>query len=256
MIQIAKKIACLALLGIAASFGQNLCPRFLLDSAMVVNIEGRFINIQHSRASVDIEWRHHPEALDTFFVNLPDQAPYRFITAGSYRYMELTEPKAKRQLGLHHLKEYIGSTPLRLDDMELLANGSFLCKDSTDKNPKTFATAFSNMWWSLTADTLPQPQEVTMKGAGKEVRTFTIGSWKEFSGIILPTLITLKSEKYSGSLWIRSAYPVSALKKDPLAQKTKAYTPGEYKGLFGKVTTKGERDIPLILKLNKELLGE
>ena len=58
--------------------------------------------------------------MDTFFVNLYDGHSFAFITSGSYRYMEIGDSKIKRQLGLHHLKETIGKTPLRLDDLELL----------------------------------------------------------------------------------------------------------------------------------------
>ena len=151
----------------ALSYGQSSCPHFLLNSAMVVNIEGFFVNQKMSRASLDVEWRHHPEALDTFFVRPPDSPQFNFITAGAYRYMEYPGQHVKRQLGTHHLKENIGETPLKLDDMELLANGQFLCRDSSMQKPNIFSTAFSMAWWSLTADTLPTPSKVTMKGARK-----------------------------------------------------------------------------------------
>lgn len=251
-----KHAAIIAACSSSASFSQDVCPKFLLDSAMVVNVEGRFINNRQSRTSIDMEWRHHPEALDTFFVNLPNQKPFTFVTAGEYRYMLLGQEKIKRQLGLHHLKENLGTTPLRLDDLELLANGAFLCKDSTSK-PNVFSTAFSNMWWSLTADTLPVPNSVTMNGARKEARTFSIGKWKDFSGASLPTLISLSGPNYSGNIWIRSAYPIAALQqKDPLAERAAKKPAPQTPDLFRKVPVSGKREIPLILKLNQELLRE
>ena len=64
---------------------------------MVVNIEGFFVNEKMSRVSLDVEWRHHPEALDTFFVNQPDVPKFNFVTAGEYRYMEFPDIKVKRQ---------------------------------------------------------------------------------------------------------------------------------------------------------------
>jgi hypothetical protein len=132
------KSAMIAIAGVAVlSQAQTSCPHFLLNSAMVVNIEGFFVNEKMSRASLDVEWRHHPDALDTFFVNQPDVPKFNFITAGEYRYMEFPDIKIKRQLGTHHLKEHIGETPLKLDDMELLANGQFLvsgCKMSHHPN--------------------------------------------------------------------------------------------------------------------------
>ena len=115
------KIIFAVALACSGAFAQELCPHFLLDKDLIVNVEGRFVNEAKSRTSMDIQWRHHPEALDTFYVSFPNAKPFRFITAGAYRYMEFENPKVKRQLGLHHLRETIGNTPLRLDDLELLA---------------------------------------------------------------------------------------------------------------------------------------
>lgn len=244
----------LLVLGTGCVFAQHVCPHLLLDSSMVVNVEGRFINEQNSRTNIDIEWRHHFDTLDTFFVNTPPRS-FTFVTAGEYRYIIYHSPKVKRQLGLHHLRENIGNTPLKLDDLELLAYGFFLCKDSTDKHPNILATAFSNMWWSLVADDLQNTSEVTMKGARKENRTFKIGAWKNFSGAILPTLVSLNSNNYTGKLWIRSAYPIEQIKNDPLAEKAKQ-NQAQKSILFRKGPVDGKREIPLILKLNQELLRE
>ncbi|MCQ2088647.1 MAG: hypothetical protein MJY93_00200 [Fibrobacter sp.] len=239
-----------------AAMGQSSCPHFLLTSPMVVNIEGHFVNAKNSRSSLYTEWRHHPESLDTFFVHLPDRPQFNFVTAGAYRYIVFPEAKIKRQLGLHHLKETIGETPLKLDDMELLANGQFLCKDPSEQKPNILSTAFSNMWWSLVADSLPQPNTVTMRGARKEARTFTIRQWKIYANEPLPTLVKLESEQYSGELWIRSAYPIQALESDPLKKNVEKRPKFEEPDLFRKIPVRGERKIPLILKLNQELLRE
>ena len=235
---------------------QSSCPHFLLESPMVVNIEGFFVNQKLSRTSLDVEWRHHPESLDTFFVRPPDSPHFKFITAGAYRFMEFSEQNIRRQLGTHHLKENIGETPLKLDDMELLANGQFLCKDSTVQKPNIFSTAFSMAWWSLVADSLPRPSRVVMNGARKEKRYFTIRQWRNYAGEMLPTLVKLESEKYSGELWIRSAYPMQTLQADPIVTNVKGKTKPEIPDLFRKIPVKGERKIPLILQLNQELLRE
>ena len=239
----------------ALSYGQSSCPHFLLSSAMVVNIEGFFVNQKMSRVSLDVEWRHHPEALDTFFVNQPDHPRFNFITAGEYRYIEFPDAKVKRQLGTHHLKENIGETPLKLDDMELLANGQFLCKDSTIQKLNVYSTAFSMAWWNLVVDSLPQPNKVTMNGTHKEKRTFSIRQWKNYSGEMLPTLVKLESDRYNGEIWIRSAYPMQTLQADPLKSNVEKAKP-PLPDLFRKIPVKGERKIPLILKLNQELLRE
>ncbi len=254
MISFKRLSALFFTIAFAQALAQNACPQFMLDSAMVVNVEGRFVNVQQSRASLDIEWRHHPESQDSFFVNLPDRKSFVFVTAGDYRFLEYRSTKVKRQLGLHHLRDNIGNTPLKLDDLELLANGLFMCQDTT-KSKKIFSTAFSNMWWSMVVDTLPRPQNVVMRGARKELRTFRIGAWKDFSGAQLPTLVSLESPDYSGSIWVRSAYPIVKQEKDPLLER--AQQPQFKKPeLFRKTLVQGERKIPLILKLNQELLRE
>lgn len=244
------------LLALTAASAQTSCPHFILEAPMVVNIEGHFVNVKKSRESIDVEWRHHPESLDTFFVNTPNRPRFNFITAGSYRYMEFPDVKIKRQLGTHHLKETIGETPLKLDDMELLANGQFLCKSPLEQKPNILSTAFSMAWWSLTADSLPTPKTVTMRGARKETRIFTIRQWKNYSGSPLPTLVKLESANYNGELWIRSAYPIQALQSDPLKKNVVKKVQPEQPELFRKIPVKGERKIPLILQLNQELLRE
>lgn len=237
-------------LACSAAFAQDLCPHFLLEKDLVVNIEGRFVNETKSRTSLDIQWRHHPQALDTFFVTFPNEKPFHFVTAGEYRYMEFENPRVRRQLGLHHLRETIGHTPLKLDDLELLANGSFLCKDTTEQPATILSTAFSNMWWSMSTNRLEEPDSIAMRGAFKELRTFRVRQWKDFSGTRLPTLVKLTSDKYQGEIWVRSAYPAVALEEDPIKPRYK----NGFNGLFRKVPGEGKRKIPLILKLNQELL--
>ena len=254
MHKIARLSAFLMAACLCQTVAQDMCPQYLLDSAMTVNIEGRFINAQKSRASLDIEWRHHPEALDTFFVNFPKREAIMFVTAGDSRYEVFSQQKVKRQLGLHHLRDNIGNTPLKLDDLELLANGLFMCRDSS-KSQKIFSTAFSNMWYSMVVDTLPRPEKVVMRGARKEARTFTIGAWKDFSGTMLPTLVSLTGPNYSGSLWVRSAYPIIKQKGDPIVENAQK-NPFRRPLLFRKTLVDGKREIPLILKLNQELLRE
>ena len=243
-----KIIFAMALACSGAASAQDLCPRYLLEKDLVVNIEGRFVNEQKIRTSMDIQWRHHQEALDTFWVSFPEATPFSFVTAGESRYLEFDNPKVKRQLGLHHLRENIGNTPLKLDDLELLAVGAFLCKDTTEQPATVLSTAFSNTWWTLTMNRTEEPDSITMRGAFRESRTLRIGQWKNFSGARLPTLIKLSSENYQGEMWVRSAYLPQSLNEDPV----KKHYNGNW--LFRKVPGEGKRKIPLILKLNQELL--
>lgn len=237
---------------------KKICPRLLTKSSMVINIDGKFVNEEKNRTKLSIEWRHHSDALDTFFVNLNESPSFNYITAGKYRYMEFEGGKVKRQLGLHHLREDIGNTPLKLDDLELLANGYFKCPDSTkpDMKSNVLSTAASNTWWSLVIDTLPNPEKAVMRGAPKKARYFSIANWKSFAGEMLPTLASISSDDYSGSLWIRSAYPKLVQEMAPLQKPAKPKILLPVPKLFGKITVEGERKIPLILKLNQQLLSE
>lgn len=204
----------------AAANAQEICVHKLLDKSVIANIEGSFINEQHSRARIDVEWRHHEqESLDTFTIHMDHGTKIRYITADTHRYIEQDSPKLKRQMGMHHLREDIGNTPIKYDDLELLAHGLFLCKDSSVQKPNIFSTAYSNTWWSMTSDTLPQPHLVSMRGAMKEKREIKINLWKDFSGITLPTLITIANPRYRGNIWIRSVYPMEDALTDPLLEK-------------------------------------
>lgn len=250
---------CISTFPILAQNGKKtVCPRLLTNTSMVVNIDGKFVNEERNRTRVSIEWRHHSDALDTFFVKPNDSRPFNYITAGKYRYMEFEEGKVKRQLGLHHLRENIGQTPLKLDDLELLANGYFKCPDSTklEPNNNVFATAASNTWWSFVVDTLPKPEKAVMRGAPKSPRYFSLANWKSFAGEMLPTLASISGENYSGSIWITSAYPSQVLEMAPENKPVKPKILLPVPKLFGKLTVEGERKVPLILKLNQKLLSE
>ena len=45
-----------------------------------------------------------------------------------------------------------------------------------------------------------------------------IDTWKELSGTHLPTLVTVAGIDYRGKFWIRSAYPMEDLSRDPLRE--------------------------------------
>lgn len=204
---------------VTASYAQDLCPHRLIDKDVIVNVEGSFINAEHSRARIDLEWRHHEAAgLDTFYIHLPDEPSFKYITGKFGKHLEFADPKIKRQMAMHHLKEDIGKTPVKFDDLELLAHGYFMCKDTSIQKPNILSPAYSNMWWSITADTLDSPRLITMRGAGKEKRELRIDSWKDFAGIRLPALVTIASLNYRGKVWIRSVYPASELSLDPLRE--------------------------------------
>ena len=250
---------CIAAIPLMAQNGKNkICPRLLTSTSMVVNIEGKFVNEERNRASVSIEWRHHKEALDTFFVHPNDKPDFTYITSGHSRYMELGKAKIKRQLGLHHLRESIGNTPLKLDDLELLANGYFKCPDTLKQEPSVSVLATSNSmtWWSLVLDSLENHEKAVMHGAFKKSRYFTISKWNSYAGETLPTLVNVAGDNYGGIIWIRSAFPAQALAVDPLFKKKKQQVLLPVPKLLGKITVEGEKKVPLILKLNEQLLGE
>ena len=250
---------CIAAVPLMAQSGKKTtCPRLLTNTALVVNIEGKFVNEERNRTGVSIEWRHHGDALDTFFVNPNDKPQFTYITSGRSRYMELGKDKVKRRLGLHHLRESIGNTPLKLDDLELLANGYFKCPDTLKQDPtvNVLATSNSMTWWSLVLDSLEHPEKAVMHGAFKKSRYFQIPTWRSYGGETLPTLVNVAGENYGGVIWIRSVYPAHALAIDPIFKKKKPKLLLPTPKILGKITVEGERKVPLILKLNEQLLGK
>ena len=95
-----------------------------------------------------------------------------------------------------------------------------------------------------------------MRGAPKKPRYISVANWKSYAGELLPTLASMSSEDYSGSLWIRAAYPKKVLETDPTQKPVKPKILLPVPKLFGKIAVEGERKIPLILKLNQQLLSE
>lgn len=234
-------------------FAQDVCYQSLIEKPFLINFEGHFVNSQKSRSHIDIVWRHHENAPDSFQVYLSGQRSFLFITTPDYRLIWIQPENVKRQMATHHLRENIGNSPLHWDDLDLLANGAFFCQDSSTKARRLLATAFSQTWYSIAFDSLPTPSLLKMRGAKRASRDVIIHSWKEFSGVLLPAIVELKSDDYSGSLWIRSAYPIQKrLEGDPLLQKLKNKRDKKNQ-LFLRRSGK-ERKMPLILQMDQELL--
>lgn len=234
-------------------FAQDVCYESLIEKSFLVNFEGLFVNNQKSRSHIDIIWKHHESAPDSFQVYLSGQRSFLFITTPDYRLIWIQPENVKRQMATHHLRETIGNSPLHWDDLDLLANGAFFCQDSSTKTKRVFATAFSQTWYSIIVDSLPSPSLLKMRGAKRASRDIIIHSWKEFSGVLLTAILELKGNDYSGSLWVRSAYPIKKNPEgDPLLQKLKGkkrkINPLLFRG-SGK-----ERKTPLILQMDNELL--
>ncbi|MCK9181882.1 MAG: hypothetical protein M0P13_03245 [Fibrobacteraceae bacterium] len=213
---------------------------------MLISAEGQFINREYSRIRIELFWKHHVQAPDSFDITISGKTSYRYITTPNYRYIEMLPQKIKRQMAIHHLKEYIGISPLKWDDLELLANGDFACKDSSNKNSNRLATALSQTWFSLTFNS-PHPDSIQMNGAKGEKRHIRIHTWSSYDGIYLPAVIDIKGQNYSGSLWVRTAKVIH----DNAQEKTKTGKKQEKK-IFSPLWNGGDGEIkvPLILQMD------
>ncbi len=219
----------------------QVCPQPLLKEPFIVSAEGRFINRENSRTSIDLVWKHSPATPDSFEITVAGKQSYLFVTHPDYRYMVFLPQKVKRGLATHHLKDFIGNTPLRLDDLDLMANGLFLCADS-GKSPLIFSTAFSQMWYSIRLNQKEQPVTVEMRGAGREIRKVKIQKWKNFDDVFLPAVIQIQDAHSRGTLWIRTAYKKALPFTDPLLEKLESQNSA--------IRFYREGKIPLILQLN------
>ena len=219
------------------------CPQLLVDSAAIISIEGRFVNREHSRVHVDIMWQHEPLSADTFDISLPHSA-FRYVSAPQFRYVEIKPENIRRQMAMHHLKEFIGETPLKWDDFELLARGSFLCPDSLHRDSTILYTAISQTWFTLNVEK-SQPDSVRMSGPAGEKRKIFIHSWKSYDGIFLPAILDIQGSNYSGSLWIRTAKRVPAKQNFTPEEK-----PAKEEKSFLWNWSNAESEVPLILQMH------
>ena len=234
-------------------FAQDICYQSLIEKSFLVNFEGRFINSVNSRSHIDVSWRHHENAPDSFQVYLSNKRSFLYVTTKDYQVLWIQPENVKRQMATHHLKEKIGHTPIHWDDLELLANGAFFCQDSSAKARSILATAYSQTWYSIIYDSIPSPNQIKMRGARGLSREVTILSWKNFNGILLPAILEFKGTDNSGSLWIRSAYPIKyEASIDPLLKKVQEKK--EQRNLLLLPRAERKRKMPLILQMDKELL--
>jgi len=234
-------------------FAQDICYQSLVEKSFLINFEGRFINSEKSRSHIDVSWRHHEQAPDSFYVYLSGKRSFLFISTNDYRVLWIQPENVKRQMATHHLKEKIGNTPIHWDDLDLLANGSFFCQDSSAKANFIFATAYSQTWYSLVLNSETSPTKIRMRGNRGLSRDVTIHSWKNFNDALLPAILDINSPESTGSLWIRSAYPIeSKIPMDPLLKNVQSKN-GRINSLL-LPRTERKRKTPLILQMDKELL--
>lgn len=201
---------------------QEVCSKPFLEKDFQISLEGTFINRSKSRTHINILWKHRTAPLpDTFAIHFPQGDSLYYVTNGEYRTLFSAKLKATRQMALHHLKEFIGKTPLRFDDLELLANGAFLCPTDSSQNQK-ISTAFSQMWYTLILDNNSTPNTLSMFGSLGAKRKIKILKWENFEGSILPAILQISGNNDCGTLWIHSAYAMENIRsEDPLLEKIK-----------------------------------
>lgn len=217
------------------------CEFSFADSAAVISIEGRFVNREFSRIGIDLIWQK-AEA-DTFDVTVSGRESYRYVSTPDFRYMEYRPENVRRLLAAHHLKENIGASPLKWDDLELLARFLFRCPDSLAAS-NVFQPTRSAAWKSVSVNSKIQPDTIEMKSYQNEIRTLTVHRWANFDGILLPTSIDIAGKNYSGSLWIRTAR-----RQESFSPRQKSST----SPFFQKLTESGlkeEAEVPFVLQVH------
>ncbi len=224
------------------------CPRALISSAAVVSAEGRFVNRENLSVRFDLIWQHLPGIADTFDITLSGKRSFRYVSSPDFRYLEYLPGRIPRQMAMHHLKENIGESPVKWDDLELLSQGAFLCQDSSHSDSSSLYTAKSQAWFRLKPNSSSQPDTLSMFGPRSETRTLSIHSWGDYDGIRLPTIIDVRGANDSGVLWVRTARRILP-KARPRAnfEKTEKDSPSPsplWNGLDG------ESKIPLILQMH------
>lgn len=192
------------------SLGQDLihCSQQLAQTPLTANIKGEYVNEKYNNVSIDVEWHHNPSEQDTFYIQASGTESLTFVTAGNFRHIIYGNTKAKRQIGARHLRENIGDTPMKFDDLELIANGWFQCPDSTRNNPNILVTAFPETQAEMTLDTLPYPTNINFKRWNDD-RTYQIENWIEIAGAKLPEKTKITGRNFSGTLQFSAFQPDS-----------------------------------------------
>ncbi|MCF0223405.1 MAG: hypothetical protein HUK20_03985 [Fibrobacter sp.] len=185
----------------AASFAQDFsyCAKPIATNPGVFKIEGHFLNEKISQTSISIEWHHNPAVQDSFFISATGAENQLFVTAGDYRFVKYTNTGAKRQIGGRQLRENIGETPMKFDDLELLANGWFKCQDSSAVDPMVLTTAIPETQAVLALDTLPLPREISVQRWNDD-RSYSITEWKDMCGNKMPETVQIFGKNFSGSI--------------------------------------------------------
>lgn len=155
----------------AGTFGEEV-PGTRLDSSVVVSVEGQFVNRDFSPVRFDLVWKHLPASADTFDIVLSDGESFRYVSSGSFRYMEYRNEKVRRQMAAHHLKEFIGESPVTWNHLEALFRGE------------------------LPAETQTETDTVHIHGI------------RDYDGIALPAIVDYSGKGGRGSLWIRTVQKI------------------------------------------------
>ena len=193
-------------------FAEGLCDYSLFLKNQDITLKSSFINREYSREHLDIFWKHRTKT-DTFEIKNSKNKTLIFIVEKEKRHI-LLENGIKRQLAKHHLRESVFSTPLRLDDLELLSKGTFFCQ--TDSSQNKIATANSEMWYHFFLSESTEPFIVKMSGYKSYKRTLFL-KWESYENKKYPAEIRFYSNKNeTGILWIHSISSKSGIKTDPI----------------------------------------
>jgi hypothetical protein len=164
------------------------CAVLLLKSPHRVMVQVKATDLDFHSRRFSVQWIHLPSQIDSFIIADPDtQDSLLYVTDFQLRRLLDLRTKAERAMATHHLRERILNTAIRYDDLELLAKGEFMCKDSIHGANRILKTAFSSTWYVLRTDTSNTPKTVEMFGLRKMHRTILLQDWS-----ILPRQATLR----------------------------------------------------------------
>ena len=156
------------------------CSFSILDTGVQVEAQLQANDQDNRRVDLSIRWLHHVDAPDSFWISTTPHAsePTLFVTDGGTRSIRNSGSGMYRALALHHLRERLSGTALRLDDLELLARPAFMCQSSEDSSTGNHRTTRSNMWYSATVQGAAQ-DSILFNGFRKAGRSVSILKWSE-----------------------------------------------------------------------------
>jgi hypothetical protein len=142
------------------------------------------------RREFEVLWKHTPNTDSIRFYMEDSSHALLYVKDNINRQLFDLSSGSYRQIGLHHLREPIFQTDLRLEDFDLLIRSDLECRDSLLKEDSLvkMRSEHSQWWWSLYLVNFDfNPIDSIVMYSSLERRRISFSGYELFQGKYLPT---------------------------------------------------------------------